>query len=324
MRKIAFALIITLLLGLTGCCFAPGYEESDAMQLRLMLPSTWGSAEKGHTGGEEASQPVTRDPIVLTQEQLDAIAAQPARRDTDMVCLRDYIPDVFVELKYATSDNITGTIIYSFQDAYLRYGTVKKLMQVQESLREQGLSLKIWDAFRPAAAQNSIWEAYPNATFITNPAVTYADNTYGSAVDITVVDADGVELEMPTGFDTYTSLADRNYGDCSEEATKNASMLQDLMEQHGFTYTQTTWWHFVDSDTYSAETVLDPAVISVWYANCNEYINIRSSADVSADAVGTVPANDTFTLLGWSGAFAYIDYNGQRGYVNGDYILPKT
>lgn len=324
MRKIAFILVVTLLLSLTGCCFAPGYEESDAMQLRLMLPSTWGSEEKAPQGSDEEPEKVVREPIVLTQEQLDAIAAQPARRDTDMVRLRDYIPDIFVELKYATSDNITGRIIYDFQEAYLRYGTVKKLMQVQEELRAQGLSLKIWDAFRPAEAQSAIWEAYPNATFITNPAATYADNTYGSAVDITLVDGNGVELEMPTGFDTYTSLADRNYGDCGQEAGENATMLQELMGRNGFTYTQTSWWHFVDSDTYSAETVLDPAVISVWYANCKEYINIRSAADVTAEALGTVPAGGTFTLLGWSGAFAYIDYNGLRGYVNKDYILPKT
>lgn len=324
MRKIAFALVLALLFGLTGCCFAPGYEESDAMQLRLMLPSTWGTADTPQEGGSEAPTTVTREPIVLTQEQLDAIAAQPARRDADMVRVRDYIPDIFVELKYTGTDNITGRSIYSFQEPYLRYGTVKKLMQVQETLREQGLSLKIWDAFRPASAQSAIWEAYPNSTFVTNPEVTYADNTYGNAVDITLADAEGVELEMPTGFDVFTSLADRNYGDCSELSAANATMLQELMGKSGFTYTQTSWWHYVDSDYYSAETVLDPSVVSTWYANCKEYINIRSQANVSAESLGTIPAKDTFTLLGWSGDFAFVDYNGLRGYVNGDYILPKT
>lgn len=323
MRKISIALVIILLLGLSGCCFAPGYEESDAMQMRLMLPSTWGTDEKTDAS-EAGNTTVVREPIVLTQAQLDAIASQPERKDGDMVKVRDYIPDIFVELKYASTDNITGLIVYDFQDAYLRYGTVKKLMQVQEALREMGLSLKIWDAYRPVDAQFTIWNSYPNATFVTNPNVTYADNTYGSAVDITLVDAAGVELEMPTGFDVYTSQADRNYGDCGEEATKNATMLQEQMEQSGFRYTQTTWWHFTDTDNYPAETVLDPAVISTWYANCNEYINIRADASVSAASIGTVPANDTFTLLGWEGVFAYIDYNGLRGYVNGDYILKSN
>lgn len=324
MRKIAIALVMILLAGLSGCCFAPGYEESDAMQLRLMLPSTWGSSENEQQDEVDSQEKVSREPIVLSQAQLDAIAAQPERQDGDMVNVKDYIPDIFVELKYASTDNITGLMIYDFQDAYLRYGTVKKLMQVQENLRSQGLSLKIWDAFRPADAQFTIWNAYSNATFVTNPNVTYADNTYGNAVDITVVDANGVELEMPTGFDVYTSLADRNYGDCGEEATANATMLQEMMEAAGFSYTQTTWWHFTDTDNYSAETVLDPAAVGTWYANCQEYINIRSGASLSAAAIGTIPANDTFTLLGWDGAFAFIDYNGLRGYVNGDYILKSN
>lgn len=321
MRKIALILVFVLIFGLSGCCYATGFEESDAMQLRLMLPNTWQEEENAT---QETVEAIVRDPIVLTQAQLDAIAAQPEREDEDMVNVRDYIPDIFVELKYASTDNVAGLIIYDFEEIYLRYGTVKKLMLVQEELRAMGLSLKVWDAYRPASAQFTIWEAFPNGTFVTNPNITYAENTYGNAVDITVVDGDGVALEMPTGFEVFTSLADRNYADCSEAAAENATMLQELMEKHGFKYTHAQWWHYVDTDNYTAETILDPSVVSVWYANCNEYINIRSGPDASKKSIGTVPADDTFTLLGWVGNFAYIDYNGTRGYVNGDYILPKN
>lgn len=321
MRKIALVLVFVLIFGLTGCCYATGFEESDAMQLRLMLPPVWESKTEETEGTVEE---ILRDPIVLSKAQLDAIAAQPDRADAYMVNVRDYIPDIFVELKYASTDNVAGLIIYNFEDIYLRYGTVKKLMLVQEELRAMGLSLKIWDAYRPASAQFTIWEAFPNATFVTNPNITYADNTYGNAVDITVVDGAGVALEMPTGFDVFTSLADRNYADCTPQAAQNATMLQELMEKHGFRYTHAQWWHYVDTDNYPAETILDPAVVSIWYANCREYINIRTGADASTGSIGTVPANDTFTLLGWDGNFAYIDYNGTRGYVNGDYILPKN
>lgn len=321
MKKIALVLVFAMLFGLTGCCYAVGYEESDVMQLRLMLTPKWETREEAE---EETVGEVVRAPIVLTQGQLDAIAALPARDDDDMVNVRDYIPDIFVELKYAGTDNVTGLMIYNFSDIYLRYGTVKRLMQVQETLRAMGLSLKVWDAYRPASAQFAIWDAFPNATFITNPNITYADNTYGNAVDVTVVDANGIELEMPTGFDVFTSLADRNYADCTAEAAANATMLQELMEEHGFRYTNTQWWHYVDTDNYPAETLLDPAVVSVWYANCNEYINIRSGPSASTKSIGTVPAKATFTLLAWDGNFAYIDYQGTRGYVNGDYILPQN
>lgn len=322
MRKIGFALVLVLLFSLTGCCYAVGFEESDAMQLRLMLPNNWDSGSDDESSEVETA--VVRDPIVLTQAQLDAIAALPDQDDEAMVNVRDYIPDIFVELKYASTDNVSGLIIYNFRDIYLRYGTVKKLMLVQEELRTMGLSLKVWDAYRPASAQYTIWEAFPNATFVTNPNVTYADNTYGNAVDITLVDAAGVELEMPTGFDVFTSLADRNYADCTPAAAENATMLQELMEKNGFRYTHAQWWHYVDKDNYPAETMLDPSVVSIWYAYCNEYINIRSGPNASTKSIGTIPANDTFTLLGWDGNFAYIDYNGTRGYVNGDYIRPQN
>lgn len=321
MKRIALVLVLVLIFGLTGCCYAAGFEESNLMQLRLMLPPKWGAAEE--EGEESTEAAVVRDPIVLTQAQLDAIAAQPEHEDDHMVNVRDYIPDIFVELKYASTDNVSGLIIYNFDDIYLRYGTVKKLMLVQEELRALGLSLKVWDAYRPASAQYTIWDAFPNATFVTNPNVTYADNTYGNAVDITVVDAKGVELEMPTDFDVFTSLADRNYADCTEEAANNATMLQELMEKHGFRYTHAQWWHYVDTENYPAETILDPAAVSIWYANCKEYINVRTGPDASTKSIGTIPANATFTLLAWDGKFAYVDYNGLRGYVNGDYILPQ-
>ena len=61
-----------------------------------------------------------------------------------LVKVKDYIPDIWVDLKYASEDNFTGHKIYDFTEAYLRYGTVQKLMKVQEALRKQGLSLKIW------------------------------------------------------------------------------------------------------------------------------------------------------------------------------------
>lgn len=79
-----------------------------------------------------------------------------------MVRILDYIPTVYIELKYATTDNFTGKIIYDFTDASLRYGTIKKLKAVQEELPEKGYSLKIWDAYRPVNAQFALWDVCPN------------------------------------------------------------------------------------------------------------------------------------------------------------------
>ena len=113
----------------------------------------------------------------------------------------DYIPGIYQELMYTTDRNFTGQVIYDFSDAYLRYGTVKKLAAVSKDLAELGLSLKIWDGFRPVSAQFRLWEVCPDPAFVANPQKGHSSHSRGNTVDITLVGADGNELEMPTGFD---------------------------------------------------------------------------------------------------------------------------
>ena len=183
---------------------------------------------------------------------LSATAAEP--EDDDLVRVRDYIPDILVELKYATEDNFTGQIIYSFKDAYLRYGTVKRLQYVQDVMREQGLTLKIWDAFRPLWAQQALWEAYPDPTYVSNPEERgYTSHNFGNTVDITVVREDGSEIPLPTGFDDFSLKADRDYDDCTEEEAENAWMLDQTMSDAGFEGYWGEWWHYQDIDEYPGE-----------------------------------------------------------------------
>lgn len=203
----------------------------------------------------ESASPAT--PILSTEttpQPAATVQPEPPQNDSEFVKVSDYIPDIVVELKYATTDNFTGQIIYDFQDAYLRYGTVKKLIAVSEDFARQNLRLKIWDAFRPHAAQFKLWSVYPDATFVANPNVTYSSHSRGNTVDITLVDAAGNELEMPTGFDDFSALADRDYSDCSAAAAKNALLLQNTMEAHGFLSYNKEWWHFSDETKYPPET----------------------------------------------------------------------
>lgn len=180
-----------------------------------------------------------------------AVFPEPA--DNDFVKITDYLPDCVVELRYATENNFTGQQIYDFSDAWLRYGTVKKLILVQEELQAAGLYLKIWDAFRPAAAQFKLWEVYPDPVYVANPNKGFSSHTRGNTVDITLVYADGSELVMPTAFDDFSKLADRDYSDCEKEAANNAQLLEQVMNKHGFRPYQGEWWHFSDTITYEVE-----------------------------------------------------------------------
>lgn len=186
------------------------------------------------------------------------VAADPPASDSAFVKMSDYIPDLTVELKYATTDNFTDTVIYDFTDAYLRYGTVKKLIEVQAALAEYDLYLKVWDAYRPVSAQYTLWEVYPDSTYVANPNTGVSSHSRGSAVDVTLVDARGIEVEMPTGFDDFSTLADRDYSDCTDDAAANAQLLQDVMEDAGMTGYWGEWWHFSDTTSYSAEYEFEP------------------------------------------------------------------
>lgn len=172
--------------------------------------------------------------------------------------VKDYIPDIIVELKYAGNDNFTGAVIYDFTDAYLRYGTIEKLKHVQEEVMQYGYSLKIWDAFRPVSAQFKLWEICPIPKYVANPYGGYSSHSKGNTVDITLVNQNGSEIELPTGFDDFSDKADRDYSDCTEEAAGNARYLEEAMQRNGFVPYSGEWWHFEDGDNYPVEEVFSP------------------------------------------------------------------
>lgn len=281
-----------------------------------------------HTAPSDATQPSTEatQPSAPETQPTETTPpdVQPPADDT-LVKIADYIPGIAQELHYATENNFTGKVVYEFTDAYLRYGTVKKLIAAQEILNEQGLGLKIWDGFRPVYAQAKLFEAWPDPNYVSHPVTGYRAHCRGNAADVTLVDlATGEELEMPTRFDDFSAKADRNYSDCTEIQAKNAKILEDAMVAAGLTPYSAEWWHYTDPVDYAVDEYFDPAVISVWAANCNEYINLRAAPDSASESLAKIPNGERFTLLGWAGRFAYVDYHGSTGFVLASYIKPES
>ncbi len=185
-------------------------------------------------------------------------APVPEPAPADLVAVVDYIPGIYTELRYASDNNFTHQVIYSFSDAYLRYGTVQKLASAQESLETAGYSLLIWDAFRPVSAQFKLWEICPDPAYVANPETGYSSHSRGSTVDITLVTLDGDPVEMPTDFDDFTAMADRDYSDVSEEAAANAGLLEEAMMVAGFKPYSAEWWHYSDTEPYPVEETFIP------------------------------------------------------------------
>lgn len=227
-----FAVIVIIAAGMTACGQKKNVTTDDVSEKEM--------ANIQETAAQE----------IITQE----ITTEKEPEDDEYVLVNKYIPDIYVELMYATDNNFTGVRIYDFTDAYLRYGTVKKLANVQKELKEQGYSLKIWDAYRPFEAQQKLWEVYPDPNYVANPANGMKKHNLGGTVDITMVAADGTVISMPTEFDDFSLKADRNYSDIEdEEAVKNVMILQNAMENNGFTGYQGEWWDYSDTVEYEAE-----------------------------------------------------------------------
>lgn len=231
-----FAVIVIIAAGMTACGQKKNVTTDDVSEKEMANIQ------------ETAAQEVTAQKII-TQE----ITTEKEPEDDEYVLVKKYIPDIYVELRYATENNFTGVKIYDFTEAYLRYGTVKKLAQVQKELKQQGYSLKIWDAYRPFEAQQKLWEVYPDPNYVANPADGMKKHNLGGTVDITMVAADGSIIPMPTEFDDFSLKADRNYSDIdNEEAVNNVMILQNAMENNGFTGYQGEWWDYSDTVEYEA------------------------------------------------------------------------
>lgn len=342
-RTISILLTISLLLALAGCVYNP-FASTPGSTGTTAAPTPSETNLPDDTS-HPTTPPTTQAPITVppTTQTPTTVAPtttitpttvkpnedqqqqqQTSSKNNLLVCVADYIPDIVVELRYASENNYTGKAVYDFQDAYLRYGTVKKLLKVQEQLRKQGYSLKIWDAFRPIGAQYILWEAHPDETYVNNPAKDPSAHTQGDTVDVTLVDAQGNELDMPSDYDVFSVQGDRDYTDCTPEQKNNALILQNAMKKAGFSAYYAEWWHFSDKDSYSDNTAFDPAVVSVWYANCSNYITFRKTPYVNGKEIGKIRAGETVVLMGWYEKFALVEYDGVQGYVLSEYLAPES
>lgn len=238
-RIMSLLLVAFLLFSLVGCGKKTDEKESTTATSQ---PTT----ETASTTQETTEEPTTLPPL-------------PPSSDDEIVRVKDYIPTIRVELAYATENNFTKKVIYDFEDAYLRYGTIKKLKAAQEEFLAMGYSILVWDGFRPVSAQEKLWEVYPDPTFVANPKTGYSSHSRGNTVDITLVDLKtGELLEMPTDFDAFGAEADRDYSDCTEKAAKNARMFENVMIKHGFTPYSAEWWHYSDTESYEVSKDFQP------------------------------------------------------------------
>ena len=168
-----------------------------------------------------------------------------ASAEDRLVDITTLAPSIKVDLRYATKNNVVGRVMYARGQCFLREPVAKKLAAVQSMLREEHLGLLVWDCYRPRAVQAQLWVIAPDRHYVADPKRGSRHNR-GAAVDLTLVDADGHALRMPTAFDDLSESAHRD-ATTTPEAAKNRARLRTAMEKAGFVPLTTEWWHFDDA-----------------------------------------------------------------------------
>lgn len=247
---------------LTGCSSAVNDEYDSSHNLDMESTSTTSTltntTNDETTETTEATSTVKQKNTEITTNPTETteILSEVISDDGQLVRILDYIPDAEIDLRYATTNNFTGTIIYDDPEAYLCYGTVKKLIMVQNELKEMGYRILIWDAYRSIEAQWKLWETYPDPTFVANPNNGITSHSRGNTIDISIVYEDGSPVEMPSAFDEFAAIADRDYSDVSELAANNSRLLEEVMYRNGFTGYRGEWWDYSDTNRYEVKPMI--------------------------------------------------------------------
>lgn len=188
-----------------------------------------------------------------------------AEANPDFVDLSTMCSGIKIQLKYATRSNFTGDIVpgYKAKKAYFARGPAERLCLVQQDALKEGLTLKVFDSYRPAKAVASFlhWatlpETNPELKAMYHPKYTrqeildlgfiakQSSHSKGSAIDLTLERlSDGVELDMGTPFDYFDSLSHTDSKEVTRAQRRNRLKLKSLMERHGFRNFSKEWWHY--------------------------------------------------------------------------------
>lgn len=325
---------------LTGCSSAANNEYDSSYYSDMGSTSTTSIPINTTITETTETMPATKqESSETTTNTTDTtiILSEVIPEEGQLVRILDYIPDAEIDLRYATKNNFTGAVIYDDPEAYLCYGTVKKLIQVQNELKEMGYRILIWDAYRSIEAQWKLWETYPDPTFVANPNNGITSHSRGNTIDISLVYEDGSPVEMPSAFDEFAAIADRDYTDVSETAAANSRLLEEVMYRNGFTGYRGEWWDYSDINRYELIPVThDIANIGEAYLSevlTNRNLNYNDIAESSQLVV--VDSNgytcDVYLYEKkddiWSQILNTSGYVGKNGVtdnkVEGDYFTPS-
>ena len=169
-----------------------------------------------------------------------------ATRAPDLVELVTLDPTITLDIRYATTNNFLGKVVYPEARAFLQRPAATALVAAHRELVRHGYGLLIHDGYRPWAITKVFWDMTSGyeREFVADPKVGSKHNR-GCAVDLTMYDlATGRAVVMPGGYDESSPRSYPTYTGGPPEARAKRDLLRAVMERQGFTVEPNEWWHF--------------------------------------------------------------------------------
>ena len=198
--------------------------------------------------GPEAQRPLGSLPVAPTRQPDARAPAAPPPPDYDTARWTELIrldSSFALDLRYASADNFVGEVMYPCGRCFLRPAAARSLARIQDSLRQNGLRLRLFDCYRPLPVQWRLWNKVPDRRYVADPRKGSQHNR-GVAVDLTIDSiATGTPLDMGTAYDYFGGEAwHRATVGFAEPVRGNRTRLLELMEGMGWRRTNSEWWHY--------------------------------------------------------------------------------
>ena len=149
---------------------------------------------------------------------------------------------IILDIRYASMNNFTGQVIYNKALCLIHKDALVLFEKAIVLAAKQNLTFKVFDAFRPQAAQEALWNICPNDMYIMPP-TKGSVHTRGVAIDLTLINDAGSELDMGTPFDDFTEQS--HHGASLPVAIEqNRYLLLGIMTTAGFDFYRNEWWHY--------------------------------------------------------------------------------
>ena len=164
--------------------------------------------------------------------------------------------DIEVQIAYASMDNFTGSPVYARPGCYLHEAAAAALTEAIRLARVLGFRFRVFDALRPTEAQWALWNHTPDPDFLADPN-RGSPHSRGVAVDLTLINAFGKDLDMGTRFDAFTPLSHHGSSGISATAQRNRHTLLGIMTTAGWDFYRNEWWHYQLFNTRDYKLVQD-------------------------------------------------------------------